>query len=171
MQIEVDMTYKQYFEATRLMLLNTTAKRRWNYWCLWYVYPVLGTVFAFLTVFMWIIDDRRITGTVLFNLLAAFFFFWCRFSFPSRARKLYEQQATNLQGTMTLTPAGLRYERKNGTASTDYTWNGFENWIERPEMFLVFPNNLSFIRIPKDTMTSTEIDDVRGWFPVLAKQS
>jgi hypothetical protein len=54
---------------------------------------------------------------------------------------MYNQQSHNLRGTMTLTASGLRFECANGTASTDYTWNAFEQWIDRPQMFLVFPTS------------------------------
>ena len=128
----------------------------------WYGYPILGVVFALLTVLQWSID-RRFSGAVISCIGATIFFFWCRFSFATRVRKTYEQQAKNLHGTMTLTPTGLRYERINGTANGDYTWRAFEQWLEQPEMFLLFPGPLSFVRIPKDKLTTVEQDEVRGW--------
>ena len=64
---------------------------------------------------------------------------------------------------MILSPTGLRFERKNGTANVDYAWSGIEGWLERPEMFLLFPGPLSFVRIPKDKLASAEQDEVRGW--------
>jgi len=171
MQLEVDVSYEQYFEATRLLHLHTTRKRRWNFLFAWYGYPILGVVFAILTVLLWS-TDRRLSPSVVFNIGATIFFFWCRFNFATRVRKMYEQQAKNFPGTMTLTPTGLRFERRNGTASTDYRWNAFEQWLEQPEMFLLFPGPLSFVRIPKDKLTAAEQDEVRGWLssaPQLAK--
>lgn len=169
MQMEVDLSHEQYFEATRLLHLHTTRKRRWSFWIAWYVYPALGVVFAILTVLVWI-SDQRLSSGVVFNLCATIFFLWCRFSFASRVRKLYEQQAKNFPGTMTLTPTGLRFERKNGTANTDYTWNAFEQWLERPEMFLLFPGPLAFVRIPKDKLTTAEQDEARGWLSASSKR-
>jgi YcxB-like protein len=169
MQMEVDLSHEQYFEATRLSHLHTTRKRRWSFLIAWYGYPILGVVFALLTVLVWL-SDQRLSSGVVFNLCATIFFLWCRFGFAARIRKMYEQQAKNFPGTMTLTPTGLRFERKNGTASTDYTWNAFEQWLERPEMLLLFPGPLSFVRIPKDMLTSAEQDEVRGWLSVASKR-
>src|SRR5271170_4635152 len=45
MQMEIDLSDEQYFEANRLFYLNTTRKRRWNFWPIWYGYPILGIVF------------------------------------------------------------------------------------------------------------------------------
>jgi hypothetical protein len=82
---------------------------------------------------------------------------------------LYELQAKNLAGKIILTPTGLRFERKNGTANVDYTWGGIERWIERPEMFLLFPGPISFVRIPKDKLTAAEQDEVREWMSSTVK--
>jgi hypothetical protein len=169
MQMEVDLSYEQYFDANRLLHLHTTRRRRWNFWIVWYGYPALGVVFAFLTIIEWL-TARQLTGSIIFNIGATIFFLWCRFSFASRVRKMYEQQAKNFHGMMTLTPAGMRYERMNGTANTDFTWNAFEQWLERPEMFLLFPSPLSFTRIPKDKLTSVEQDEVRGWLSAASKR-
>jgi hypothetical protein len=168
LQIEVDMTFEQYIEATRLLCLHSTKKRRWNYIFIWYVYPIMGAVFAFVAAYFWI-SEKNFSTPVVINIATSVFLFWCRFSFPARARKLYEQQSSNFPGTMTLTSEGMRFERKNGTATTDYSWAAFETWLERAQMFLVFPGPLSFIQIPKDKLTSVEQNEVRTWISASSK--
>jgi hypothetical protein len=37
-------------------------------------------------------------------------------------------------------------------------------------MFLLFPGLLSFVRIPKDKLTSAEQDEVRGWLSAASKR-
>ena len=168
MQIEVNQSHQQYFKATRLFHLHTTTKRSWSFLIVWYVFPILGVVFALLTFLVWF-SSRNLNAGVVSNLVATIFFFWCRVGFPSRIRRMYEQQAKNFAGTMTLNPTGLRFERKNGTANTDYTWNAFEQWLERPEMFLLFPGPLSFVRSQRKTV-SAEQDEVRGWLSAASKR-
>jgi hypothetical protein len=161
MQIDVDMSFEQYFEANQLFCLKTTRWRRFNYLFLAYVYPILGTVFAILAVQMAIVQ-HAISGALV-QLAFSLFFFWCRFRYPVRVRKHYDQQAKNLPGTMTLTSEGMRFERKSGTANFDYTWAAFESWIDKPGMFLLMPGGTMFYRIPKDKLTSDEQAQVRGW--------
>jgi hypothetical protein len=162
MEIEVEMTCAQYLEGNRLFCLNTTKSRRFCFLLILYGYPILAAVFTLIAVLIWI-GDQRVSAQVLINVAFSVFFLWARFSYARRIRKLYEKQAGNMAGRMTLTPTGLRFERKNGTANVDYTWSGIESWLERPEMFLVFPGPLSFVRIPKDKLSSAEQDEVRGW--------
>jgi hypothetical protein len=123
-----------------------------------------------LTVLIWI-GERRFSSFLLIEFAVSVFFLWGRFAYPRRIRKLYELQAKNLVGKMTLTPTGLRFERKNGTANVDYTWSDIERWIERPEMFLLFPGPISFVRIPKDKLTAAEQDELRGWMSSAVKVS
>jgi hypothetical protein len=78
MQMEVNLSYEQYFEANRLLHLHTTRRRSQNFWCVWYGYPALGVVFAFLTIIEWL-TARQLNGSIIFNIGATVFFFWCRF--------------------------------------------------------------------------------------------
>jgi hypothetical protein len=133
-----------------------------------YGYPVLGAVFALLAIMIWI-GGKRFNAGVVFQMGASVFFFWCRFRFPARVRKIYDLQIGSLAGVMTLTSAGMRFERRNGTATTDYTWAAFTTWMERSDMFLAFPNPCSFVRIPKDKLTTAEQDEVRGWLSAHSK--
>jgi hypothetical protein len=162
MEIEVQMTYDQYFEGTRLFSLNTTRSRRFCFLLIWYGYPILAVLFAFFTVFLCIFGDRAISP-IAWSFGGSVFFVWARLAYARRIRKMYDQQAANMGGRMILSPTGLRFERKNGTANVDYAWSGIEGWLERPEMFLLFPGPLSFVRIPKDKLASAEQDEVRGW--------
>jgi hypothetical protein len=162
MQIDVDMSFEQYFEACQLFCLKTTRWRRINYRAVMWAYPILGAVFALLAI-LTAIGNRGLSSAVSWQVAASVFFFASRFGYPARIRKLYNQQATNFAGTMTLTADGMRFERTNGTANTHYTWAAFDSWIDRPEMFMVLPGPTIFIRIPKDKLTSDEQEQVKGW--------
>lgn len=162
MEIEVQMTYDQYFEGTRLFSLNTTRSRRFCFLLIWYGYPILAVLFAFFTVFLCIFGDRAISP-IAWSFGGSVFFVWARLAYARRIRKMYDQQAENMAGRMILSPTGLPFEGKNGTANVDYAWSGMEGWLERPETFLLFPGPLSFVRIPKDKLASAEQDEVRGW--------
>jgi YcxB-like protein len=170
MQIEVAMTYDEYFEGTRLFNLNSTMSRRLCFYLIWYGFPILAVLFALLTIFLWI-GAQRFDTPVVVNFVVSVYFLWARFNYARRLRKLYERQAKNMVGRMTLTSTGLRFERKNGTANVDFTWSGIERWLERPEMFLAFSGPVSFVRIPKDKLSSAEQDEVRGWLSSAVKVS
>jgi hypothetical protein len=134
--------------------------RKINYWALMWGFPILGVVFALLAVLMAV---KGWAGVVIWCLAASVFFFWCRFRYPARVRKLFDQQAKNFAGTMTLNSAGMRFERTDGAANTDYTWTAFDSWIDEPGMFLLLMGPTMFIRIPKDKLTTAEQAEVRGW--------
>jgi len=161
MQIDVDMSFEQYFEACQLFCNKTSGWRRLNYWMLIYGFPVLGAISALLAAQMAIVQHAFMSASV--QLLFSVFLFWYRFRYPTRVRKIYDQQAKDLVGVMTLTPQGLRFERTNGTANADYKWAAFDRWIDKPGMFMVLTGPVMFYRIPKDKLTSVEQDEVRGW--------
>src|SRR5262245_38916754 len=127
MQIEVEMSFEQYFEACQLFCRKaTTPWRRFNYWMLIYGYPIIGAIIALAAVQLAIVQ-HSIAGATIQALISTFFF-WARFRYPARVRKIYDQQAKDLVGLMTITPEGIRFERANGTANADYKWVVFDRW-------------------------------------------
>lgn len=160
MQIHVDMTFEQYFEACRYFCTKTTRWRRFNYYAGLYVLPLMAVVFAVLAVLSAI---SQTWVAVIWNVAASAFLFWSRFRYPRRMRKMYDQQSKNFAGMMTLTQDGMRFVRDNGTGDANYTWLAFDSWIDRPDMFLVLPGPTMFIRIPKDKLTGEEQSLIRGW--------
>jgi hypothetical protein len=161
-EIEVEMTYEQYFECNRLFCSKTTTRfRRFSSFLRQYFYPVLGALFALLAITNWIHGGPSsvVIGNFLFSA-----FFWYRFVFAKRLlRKMYEKQAEGVRGTIRLSVNGIRFERRSGTANIDYLWKGVDSWMERPNMFMVIIGPVSFLRIPKDKLTPAEQDEVRGW--------
>jgi len=162
MQIDVDMSFEQYFEACQLFCRKaTTPWRRFNYWLLIYGYPILGAIFALLAVQLAIVQHAIAAASI--QLLFSIFMFWFRFRYRARVRKIYDQQAKDFAGVMTITAEGIYFERRNGTANTNYKWATLDRWIDRPEMFMVLTGPVLFYRIPKDKLTSDEEAQVRGW--------
>ncbi len=162
MRIDVDMSFQQYFEACQLFCRRaTTPWRRFNYWMLIYGYPVFGAIIALAAAQMAIVQHAYVGAVIQF--LFSIFFFWARFRYPTRVRKIYDQQAKDLIGIMTLAPEGVRFERANGTANADYKWVAFDRWIDKPDMFMILTGPVMFYRIPKDKLTSDEQAQVRRW--------
>lgn len=160
MQIHVDMTFEQYFEACRYFCSKTTLRRRINYYMLLYGFPLLGTGFAVLAISSAI---SQMWTAVCWNVASSMFFFWFRLRYPARVRKVYDQQSKHLAGLMTLSADGIRFQRDNGTADTNYTWAAFDGWIDRPQMFMVLLGPTMFFRIPKDKLTGEEQSQIKGW--------
>jgi len=73
MEIEVAMTYNEYFEGNRLFCLNTTTYRRVCFWLIWYGYPILAIAFALLTVLIWI-GERRFSSFLVIEFAVSVFF-------------------------------------------------------------------------------------------------
>ena len=169
MQIYADMTYEQYFEANRLWLLNTTRKRRWNFWALMYVYPVLGVWFALIAVVLWLVD-HHLDWAAWMSIGASVFYFCRRFYFPIKVRKCYDRAAKQYPKRMTLSSTGMHVERPDNMVSSDISWSALEGWMDRPDSFFGLLSDTSFIRIPKDKLTPAEQDEVRGWLAAASKQ-
>jgi hypothetical protein len=127
-----------------------------------YVYPLLGLFFAGVGILTCFKSSNPVSGAV-FPFAASIFFFWYRFSSRKRWRKFYERQARDLSGRMTLTEEGISYETADKIALLARKWSGFDSWLERPTMFLLFTSSSLFFRIPKDKLSADEQDEVRGW--------
>jgi hypothetical protein len=168
MTFDVQMSFEEFFDCNRLVCLKTTLSRRINYYAMQYGYPVLGVFFAWVGVWTLLHSDQS-TSAAVFPILSSLFFLWCRFRFTARYRKFYDKQAEDLVGTMTVDTHGVKFERKNGTATLDCSWNAFESWLERPDMFLMFTPSLLFFRIPKDKITTAEQEEVRGWLGTVSR--
>lgn len=167
MQIEVDMSYEQYFEANRLMCLKTTSGRKWNFLFMWYGCPVLCIGCALFAVLIWI-WDRQVNGSVWIEFGASAYFLWCRLYFPIKIRKCYGRNRSPKK--VALNADGIHVERKDASVKADFTWSAFESWIERPDMFLAFHGHRSFVCIPKDKLTDAEQNEVRGWLSAASKR-
>ena|ERR1700728_868401 len=97
MEIEVAMTYAEFFEGNRLFNLNSTTSRRLCFYLIWYGFPILVVLFSLLTIFLWL-GAQRFDIAVVVNFLVSVYFLWARFAYTRRLRKLYERQAKNMVG-------------------------------------------------------------------------
>ena len=75
MEIEVAMTYAEFFEGNRLFNLNSTTSRRLCFYLIWYGFPILVALFSLLTIFLWL-GAQRFDIAVVVNFLVSVYFLW-----------------------------------------------------------------------------------------------
>ncbi len=161
MQIHVEMNYSEYFEANRLLLLHTTATRKWNFISAWYFCPVMAVILMILVVVIWA-STGHFSLTLFWCIFMAAVCAWSRIGFARRVRSTFLQQQKHLDGTMRLDESGLDYDRSDVTANAHLSWAAFDSWLETPESFLLFAL-CSVTRIPKKDLSQVDEVELREW--------
>ena len=132
--LDVEVTFEEYFHANEIWISTNSLWQRVWFWTFMYVLPVIGTV-SFLAGGLLICQSRSVTTPAIPFLMWGFCGWWCRLGFKRRVRKVYDQQAPEFSQRMEITKEGLVSERKDGSASIKYSWNGIVRWIEKPDFF------------------------------------
>jgi hypothetical protein len=80
---------------------------------------------------------------------------------PRRARKLFRQQRT-LHHEMSFSWSDGGSEWRRGSSVTDTPWADYHRWMETPETFLLYVNDILFHFVPKRALDSVQADDLRA---------
>ena len=76
----------------------------------------------------------------------------------------YTAQEKQLQGQlMDVDESGIIGQWADGNASYQYKWSAFERFIDLPDAFLFLPNSVSFVRIPKVSLSVEDQQDIKRW--------
>jgi hypothetical protein len=79
-------------------------------------------------------------------------------------RKAYEVQEANMNGQeMEITTNGISGRWANGKHSYQYPWTALDTLIDLPDGFLLKVSELSFVRIPKESLSLLEQDEIKQW--------
>jgi hypothetical protein len=85
-------------------------------------------------------------------------------------KQAYKAQEKQLNGQqMEISESGISGQWADGSASYQYKWSAFERFMDLPDAFLFLPNSVSFVRIPKDSLTPDEQQTIHGWAQVHIK--
>lgn len=159
---------QDYRRATRLCHLNTTLKRKLQWWYL-LASPFLGAILLLLAALLALLPpaNRPLSGPALAGaiggcigggLVAVF----QRSLFARKVKSYYEQQNLGREKTATITEKGVQIEHVDGSAESRMDWSLMSNWVESNDLFMVFLNRLRFMTFPKSYLSKAQQDDLRS---------
>jgi YcxB-like protein len=64
---------------------------------------------------------------------------------------------------MDINESGIVGQWADGKASYQFKWSAFERFIDLPDAILFLPNSVSFVRIPKDSLSSEDQQVIKRW--------
>jgi YcxB-like protein len=110
-------------------------------------------------------SDRDFAGLLLlFLLLLVVFYVWSKFRAQACLKQTYEVQKKQLNGQqMNIDATGITGQWEDGNASYQFKWSAFESLIDLPDAFLFLPNSASFVRIPKESLSSDDQLEIKRW--------
>ncbi|MBW8869282.1 MAG: YcxB family protein [Acidobacteriales bacterium] len=79
-----------------------------------------------------------------------------------RAIFIEEQQRLSNQ-TLTIDESGISCDEGNGRVTSHYTWNAFIECIDTPDAYLFLPSSNSFVRVPEESLSQSEIELLLQW--------
>lgn len=74
----------------------------------------------------------------------------------------YRQQKLETAIEIETGQSGVNIRRKNGDTEGHYKWAAFERWVEADHHFVLFPDGILFIVIPKRAMNPEQQVELRG---------
>ncbi len=163
MRIQPTITFEQ-FRNTCEAVTAAKGKRVQPY--SWKGYLLLGVVCLVLGLAPQVpvarIPALTLDATmILFWIMSKPYSKWCR---NRCLRKLYDEEQSMLDGqVLTVDESGIACDLINGHASSHHTWRAFTKRIEMPDAFVFLSSPNHFIRIPKETLPSSDCDRIRQW--------
>jgi hypothetical protein len=161
MEIRCTLTIKDYSAGNSLMLRNSGFGRRLGYWQATWLGPLMGVwlfCVGFVLIYPKLADPWMAAVVFVVGLVA--------FSAPLRYRRLlrkrFAMQKLDTELLVTASSAGIEVKRESRDAETRYGWSAIEKQMETEELFVLFPNMVQFLPIPKRVMTPEQQQEFRG---------
>jgi hypothetical protein len=109
-------------------------------------------------------QQSSLLGFILLVMLFSALWLWAKFRTQSCLKQAYNAQEKQLNGQhMDINESGIVGQWADGTASYQYKWSAFERFIDLPDALLFLPNSVSFVRIPKDSLSSEDQQVIKRW--------
>lgn len=163
MHIEPTITFQQY-KAT-LEVMRSPAERRFGK--IQWLRIVLIIIFSFSLVIALKIPSTRESSLLGFIILVPLLFalsLWGKRRTEACLKRVYTTQEKQLNGQqMDITQSGISGQWADGNARYQYKWSAFERLIDLPDAFIFLPNAYAFVRIPKESLSLDEQQDIRLW--------
>lgn len=164
-QADFTLTYAEYREANRLVLMNTSFSRKMNHIISNKVVPIVGVLLAAFS--LWVIATSTrgkdmSSGWILFLLGV----FWSIIPLINRMRvnKRYKQQKLNRGMSLMTDDDRLEIRTLNGDADSRINWPAFEKYAESKQLFVLMLDPVRFIPIPKRALSPEHQQEIRGFF-------
>jgi hypothetical protein len=169
-------TLKEYTEANRVLLLNTTTARKVRYLLYQrYGYVIGGVLFAIGIAMFYATGISQATGAASSGLwggqagwvgplLAGIGGYWLCLpsAYHRRVRRLYDQADMGRECIARLDEEGVYSARLDGTAESRIKWEAFQYWRESRGLFVLFPSKAQYFWISKRLLKPGDEDKLRG---------
>lgn len=161
LQIVTTLSFEQFRAAVLATRKQFTQQNKRTYW----LRIVFVIVLSFsIAIAMQTSSEHLGDFLLVLLILAVLLVIWCKWRSDNCLRKTYEAQKNQLNGqTMRIDESGISGQWKDGGASYQYGWSAFESFLELPDGFLFFPNLVSFVRVPKDSLSLDEQQTLKRW--------
>jgi YcxB-like protein len=160
-EIRYTITPAEYQEANSLLMKNSGLRRKLTYSFVTWLGPLLGALMVASAVIVstWAEPDYT-SGFVL--LVCGLYFLSLPWLCRRMMRRRHRMQRLSTEIILTAGNEGIQIQRANGEAETRYRWPAFQKQVESQAMFVLFPNMLVFLPIPKRAMTSEQQQELRA---------
>jgi len=74
-----------------------------------------------------------------------------------------EEQETLNDQILTIDESGISCERAGGKVTSHHNWNAFIKRIDMPDAYVFLPSPNSFIRVPKEMLSTAQLELVWQW--------
>jgi hypothetical protein len=163
LHIEPTITFEQYrasLEAMRKPADRKFGKTQW----LRVAVIVIFSFSLFVAIKTPSTQNSSLVGFIIIILLSSATWLWAKFRTQSCLKQAYHAQEKQLNGQrMDINESGIAGQWADGTASYEYKWSAFERFIDLPDALFFLPNSVSFVRIPKEALSSEEQQEIKRW--------
>jgi hypothetical protein len=89
---------------------------------------------------------------------------WSKWRVGYCLKQTYEVQKKQLNGQiMDIDDSGINGQWGNGDSNYQYKWSAFETFLDLPDAFLFLPNPVSFVRVPKESLSFEDQLTIKSW--------
>ena len=131
----------------------------------WYRYLFLAILCLSIGIAIQTLPLREsLVDLVILALVLATLWGYCKINVKTCLKKVYEAQEKQLNGQqMEILEAGISGQTADSNISYHYNWSAFERTIELPDALLFLPNSQTFVRVPKASLNSDEVQEMMRW--------
>lgn len=159
MHIVATISFEQYAAALSAIRKNSPKRAGKTRWLAIFFLTILCLSLAIALN----TSATRDFALAVYLVLAALYV-WSKLRAKSCLKQVYEAQKRQLNGQqMDIDETGISGQWEDGNASYQFKWSAFQNFAELPDAFLFFPNSVSFVRIPKESLSSDEQLEIKHW--------
>lgn len=97
---------------------------------------------------------------------------WGKVRHETCLKKVYEAQEKQLSGQlMSINEQGISGSTADLTYAYQYRWASFVRLIDLSDGLLFLPNSVSFVHIPKESLSSEELRQIMAWWTPYATRT